>query len=99
VGKRSLLNCSDACRGRRAGKWSIETRSSLLDPALDMARLASPSNTRNQKIGDHLRDRYFKNGSFECRIKLINRERVEWAKIVTADVYNDRKPSILTCLL
>jgi len=64
-----------------------------------VARSASPSNTHNQKIGDHLRDSYFKNGSFERRIKLVNRERVERAKIITADVYNDRKPSILTCLL
>ena len=99
MGKRSLLNFSDACKGRSAGKWSIETRSSRLVPALEKAHLANLSNACNQMIRDHLRDRYFKGGSFECRIKLVNRERVEGAEIVTADVYDDRKPSRVTCLL
>ena len=50
-------------------------------------------------IRDHLRDRYFKGRGFERRIKLVNWERVEGAEIVTADVYNDSKPSRVTCLL
>jgi len=92
VGKSSLLNLSEACKGRREGKWSIETRSSLFVPALHIAHSESVSNTRNQRIRDDLRDGHFKGGLSERRIEVVNRQWVQRVEIVTTDVHNDREP-------
>ena len=48
---------------------------------------------RNQRIGDDVRNRHFKSWFCERRIVAVNRERVERAEIVTANVYDDCKPS------